>query len=92
MASSSGNSEEVSTICNLTGVTPEEAQFFLEASNGDVQQAASMCLGEQHDNLSLDLSLVIPTVPMKPGAFQASALAKQLPRCQRLATAVRQKL
>ncbi len=36
---------DVSTICSLTGVTPDQAQFFLEANNGDVQQAVSMCLG-----------------------------------------------
>ena len=89
MASSSGNSEEVSTICGLTGVTPEEAQFFLEASNGDVQQAASMCLGEYDGDLSLGHFLVIPNVPFKPGPFQASTLATQLPRHQRPARPIR---
>eukprot|EP01025_Chloroclados_australasicus_P069661 TRINITY_DN985_c0_g2_i1.p1 TRINITY_DN985_c0_g2~~TRINITY_DN985_c0_g2_i1.p1 ORF type:complete len:565 (-),score=70.07 TRINITY_DN985_c0_g2_i1:299-1813(-) len=87
------DSESVAEMQKVTGITAEKAQFFLEASGGDLHEALNMCHEQnmvmRHENTDeLIGSDMVPVPSVDPPAFpepisppprQAHAQAQPLP-------------
>jgi hypothetical protein len=55
--------QNLSSFIAVTGATPEQAQFFLESANGDVDAAVSSFLDDKDPSAALDASGELSFVP-----------------------------